>query len=351
VRTFCLEHGSRRPQIAYGGWYDPTTGTFLTRDPVDGQDGTPTVANPYHYVNNDPLNLQDPLGLRPTDQEGVNYNQLVRALLLAEGATACQSKFDGRAAGVVFESLTPTSGGGCSAVGYACANKGWETGGGIGVFGCERMDGLLDILQFTGSAAAGILCGMAAAPSVMGAGAAGAACAGATDRYMSGVRGGMSIGDALLSAIDPRALAFDAAIGALTAGVLNNGIQLLKSGTPIKGVLRRLCAGGRMCGDAGSTELPSRLHHWATNKSGTYTARLEKIASRYGLSLDDAWNTELLPHLGRHPNAYHEFVLDGMEAAAKGSGGSQAKFLELFDLYVKQPVRDNPELLRKLGWE
>jgi hypothetical protein len=32
---------------------------------MDGVDGTPTVANPYHYVNNDPLNLQDPLGLRP----------------------------------------------------------------------------------------------------------------------------------------------------------------------------------------------------------------------------------------------------------------------------------------------
>lgn len=48
--------------------YDPTTGTFLTRDPLDGVDGATTVANPYHYTNNDPLNRVDPLGPRPTDQ-------------------------------------------------------------------------------------------------------------------------------------------------------------------------------------------------------------------------------------------------------------------------------------------
>ena len=29
---------------------------FLTRDPLDGENGTTTVANPYHYTSNDPLN-------------------------------------------------------------------------------------------------------------------------------------------------------------------------------------------------------------------------------------------------------------------------------------------------------
>ncbi len=47
--------------------YDPATGTFLTPDPLDGVDGTPTVANGYHYADNDPVNKQDPLGLRPSD--------------------------------------------------------------------------------------------------------------------------------------------------------------------------------------------------------------------------------------------------------------------------------------------
>lgn len=48
-------------------WYDPETGTFSTRDPLDGVNGTPTVANPYHYADNDPLNKTDPTGMRPSD--------------------------------------------------------------------------------------------------------------------------------------------------------------------------------------------------------------------------------------------------------------------------------------------
>jgi RHS repeat-associated protein len=47
--------------------YDPSTGTFLTPDPLDSVDGEPTVGNPYHYADNDPLNKVDPLGLRPVD--------------------------------------------------------------------------------------------------------------------------------------------------------------------------------------------------------------------------------------------------------------------------------------------
>jgi len=47
--------------------YDPKTGSFTKRDPLDGVPGTTTQANPYHYVNNDPLNGTDPTGLRCTD--------------------------------------------------------------------------------------------------------------------------------------------------------------------------------------------------------------------------------------------------------------------------------------------
>lgn len=58
-----------------------------------------------------------------------------------------------------------------------------------------------------------------------------------------------------------------------------------------------------------------------------------------------------LPHLGRHPNAYHEFVLRGMGAEAREAGAEQSKFLELFEQYVKDPIRQNPDLLRLRGWE
>ncbi len=55
--------------------YDPTTGTFLSPDPLaaepyGSEEATTTVANAYHYVSNDPLNFTDPLGLcRTTDVE------------------------------------------------------------------------------------------------------------------------------------------------------------------------------------------------------------------------------------------------------------------------------------------
>jgi hypothetical protein len=78
---------------------------------------------------------------------------------------------------------------------------------------------------------------------------------------------------------------------------------------------------------------------------------MQDIADQYGLSLDQEWNKELLPHLGRHPNEYHKFVLDGMKRAAREAGKNKDKFLKLFDKYVKDPVRKNPDLLRKCGWD
>lgn len=47
--------------------YDPETSRFTTPDPLDGIPGQAVVANPYHYAANDPLNQEDPLGLRPRD--------------------------------------------------------------------------------------------------------------------------------------------------------------------------------------------------------------------------------------------------------------------------------------------
>lgn len=78
---------------------------------------------------------------------------------------------------------------------------------------------------------------------------------------------------------------------------------------------------------------------------------MSDIADKYGLKLDGDWNKELLPHQGRHPDKYHKFVLEGMNKAADKAGSDTNKFLKLFDKYVKEPVRNNPDLLRKAGWE
>ncbi len=93
-----------------------------------------------------------------------------------------------------------------------------------------------------------------------------------------------------------------------------------------------------------------QIHHFATNKNKFFTPQMEAIARRFGLKLDEAWNKMILPHLGRHPNQYHRFVLEGMETAAQEAGKDTTKFLELFGKYVVQPIKNNPELLRKAGW-
>ncbi len=43
-------------------YYDPTTGRFISRDPVQGQLAVPQTLNPYSYAINDPINLSDPSG-------------------------------------------------------------------------------------------------------------------------------------------------------------------------------------------------------------------------------------------------------------------------------------------------
>lgn len=48
--------------------YDPNSRLFTTVDPLGPVAGTPTVATLYHYVDNDPVNLVDPLGLAPMDR-------------------------------------------------------------------------------------------------------------------------------------------------------------------------------------------------------------------------------------------------------------------------------------------
>ena len=98
-------------------------------------------------------------------------------------------------------------------------------------------------------------------------------------------------------------------------------------------------------------ELPQQIHHFATNKHSYYTVRMSNIAKQFGLDLNGSWNKQLLPHQGRHPHEYHEFVLDGMERAAQEASGRLEIFLDLFNKYVKEPVINNPNLLRKSGWE
>ena len=101
----------------------------------------------------------------------------------------------------------------------------------------------------------------------------------------------------------------------------------------------------------GSTNTkPNQIHHYATNKSKTYTPQLEEVTKKYGLNLDDAWNKDLLPHQGRHPNEYHEYILDSMKQFDDIAQGNKDIFLKLFD-GLKENVKNNPDMLYKNYWK
>lgn len=54
---------------------------------------------------------------------------------------------------------------------------------------------------------------------------------------------------------------------------------------------------------------------------------MERIAKDYGLNLDDAWNKDLLPHQGRHPNEYHDMVTEAMRQAGTIAQGDTRIFI------------------------
>ena len=98
-------------------------------------------------------------------------------------------------------------------------------------------------------------------------------------------------------------------------------------------------------------DLPQQEHHFSTNKSTKWTAKLEGIAKKYDLDLDEPWNKEHLPHQGRHPDAYHEWVFKKLEDIDASAKGNKDTFLKLYEEQIKKEVREKPEMLRKEYWK
>jgi RHS repeat-associated protein len=140
------------------------------------------------------------------------------------------------------------------------------------------------------------------------------------------------------------------AVNSFESQGLKRGIS--ETETHVGFVGRETHATGHLGSEMNSSEaLPSQIHHFATNKNKRYTPLMEEIANKYELELDGPWNKTSMPHLGRHPNKYHEFVLKGMTKASEESGEKNIdEFLDLYDLYVKTPVLKNPSLLKKSGY-
>lgn len=92
------------------------------------------------------------------------------------------------------------------------------------------------------------------------------------------------------------------------------------------------------------------VHHFATNKSKTYTPQFNAIVNPYGLNLDQDWNKKLMAHHGRHPNEYHNYVLESMRTIdSKLTGHKKMEFIAEFNK-VKEIITKTPRMLYKDYW-
>jgi hypothetical protein len=57
-----------------------------------------------------------------------------------------------------------------------------------------------------------------------------------------------------------------------------------------------------------------------------------------------------MKHAGRHPHAYHEYMLEEVKNIHTIAQGDTKKFLELFE-QVKWKIMNNPEMLTKGYWQ
>jgi RHS repeat-associated protein len=162
--------------------YNPATGSFTTRDPLDGVDGTPTVTNPYHYADNDPINKTDPLGLRPGDgsitdgQAGAACDSVGGRLVLwgSTGSKVCMEPPIGRnEGGSCWPPMTPGGDalvyhqGGCGVwnTTIECARGDWIPGAN---FICQHSEGIIQGLTVIAVVALGVATGGAAVVAVGG---------------------------------------------------------------------------------------------------------------------------------------------------------------------------------------
>ena len=308
--------------------YDPVVGRFLSPDPyIQAPDYTQSF-NRYSYCLNNPLKY--------VDEDGEYWWIFVGALA-----------------------------GGVANLGMKAWNgqiHSW--GDGFAAFGIGAVSGAVSAIA-----------GYGAFSWVAGAGAT-AGAGGFIAGYASGAASSIS-GAAILSVGnnqyfgDPRytwkEYAWAGGIGGLVSGFGNGMIAVFQGNNfwtgeavaagrspfalrnvPVKSSIQNVDVEGREVIQI--NRKPLQNHHFATDKNKVFTPQMEEIVNKYGLDLNGDWNIERLPHIGRHPNAYHQWVLRQMNAIDAMPNMNQSKFLYEFDIRVIQPVKSNPDMLYKSYW-
>lgn len=96
---------------------------------------------------------------------------------------------------------------------------------------------------------------------------------------------------------------------------------------------------------------PIQSHHYVSMLNQKFRAEFQKFEEKYGFNFQkESWNIEELPHQGRHPDEYHFWVLDQLKTIDKLANGNRQMFINNFEIYIKQHVRNNPEMLYKNFW-
>jgi len=94
--------------------------------------------------------------------------------------------------------------------------------------------------------------------------------------------------------------------------------------------------------------LPIQNHHILTNKhESQWTSAFEEVIQDYRLKLNGSWNKIDIPHQGSHAEEYHRWAYNQLRNIDQIAAGDQAKFLELFDEFIRTPLENNPLIIRR----
>ncbi len=286
-------------------YYQANTGTFTSLDPYAGNPSSPQSYNKYLYTQGDPVNGFDPTG---TELADVMAAMNIQVSMVAQVASAALN---------TYSILSNVVG---AFQNYSAAQAAFYDGdfwGGTAYIALSIANVGLAALSIFGLAKA-----LTPPPPAM-------------------LGGGMVVSGAGAIAL-PRAIWATIELSPAFVGwIMTTFVPGLIA---VQGNLLLMSASSALAG------LPIQTHHLASNKNTEYTPQYEEIAKKYGLDLDGDWNKVRIPHRGRHPWEYLEFVLDNMKKADAAAGGNVAKFLDLFDQYVTQPVLAHPEMCRTSYW-